>query len=173
MLLDQVLEKQRKQIQKLQQTPVGNLREEIEDLRNRLLEQGAAIKELQKPDSGAGTRTNTKTNTVFTEIECESDNFTDTDKEILEIIQDALDGEVPPMPAKITPESGVRALGLPIPLELKDRLVEQQGRYNIESYKASVMTCIRIGVRILETSLPEELENLEEEEIEVPQVAVR
>jgi len=168
MLFEQIMEKQRQQVEKLQQTPVGGLRKEIDALKDRLLEQGKAIKELQE------TKVVEKSSapaTVSVVSSNENTDFTDMDREILHIIRGALDSEVPVMPLKITPESGVRTLGLPIPMELRERLMAQQERYNIESYKAVVLACMRIGVQILETSVPEEVEEYVEDDIEeLPEV---
>jgi hypothetical protein len=117
MLLDQIVEKQRAQIIKLKQTPIGNLRKEINDLRDKVHEQGKTLKLLSKQEVEKENTEEFVEPEIFTAEE--EYKYTEADKEMMVIIREALGAEIPVMPAKMTPEATVKTLGLPIPLELR------------------------------------------------------
>lgn len=79
-----------------------------------------------------------------------------TTENLSKLVQVALDGKVPVMPLKNSPETGIISFGLPIPIELRDRLLALKQKYSLSSYKAALFSAIRIGVIIMEKTVIEE-----------------
>jgi hypothetical protein len=80
-----------------------------------------------------------------------------TSENIRKLVRYALDGPVPVMPLKNSPETGIITIGLPVPVNLRERLLKQKERYYLPSYKAAIMTAIRIGVEIMEKTVADDV----------------
>jgi hypothetical protein len=75
------------------------------------------------------------------------------------LVNKAREGEIPVMPLRNSPETGVVIMGLPIPKMLRERLLTQKQSLNLRSYKAAIFVALRVGLEILETlDIPEEKE---------------
>lgn len=76
-----------------------------------------------------------------------------TRENLQRIVREALFADVPVMPLKNSPETGLKTIGLPVPDHLRARLMAQKERLGLRSYKAAVFAAIRIGLTVLEKTV--------------------
>jgi hypothetical protein len=154
MLLEQIIKKQEQQTKNVNSTPLGEVWSELERIKEDIKDQqcqGNCTEPNYEIDEAEQIKKEIRGlrdsfNHLIDKLSEESPNR----EQILDIIDDAMEQNVPVMPQKVVPESGVRVLGLPIPLDLREDLLIQKQRYDLASYKAAVLVAMRIGVKILE-----------------------
>lgn len=76
-----------------------------------------------------------------------------TAENLQKLVRESLFADVPVMPLKNSPETGLRTIGLPIPDYLRIRLLAQKERLGLRSYKATIFAALRIGLTVLEKTV--------------------
>jgi len=166
MFLDQIVGKQQKQVKQINNTPKESIRQELKTLGKRVDEQGkligyledvqttnkledlqTAVDKLQKSFDFLVSRLSEADETVGEVSDIDQHYIDDT-------IWEALRKDIPVMPLKNSPETGIKSLGLPIPVAVRARLLDQKKKYSIISYKGAVFTALYIGLQMLEDNEP-------------------
>jgi hypothetical protein len=141
--VNQILEKQKKQVEAMK--PTSELAKNIDKLSERLEEVPKTIEQHIEP---IRKLLNVMLPVAERLVEADLPGPAIVIRE--RHVQEALTAEVPVIPTKSAPNDNVTCLGLPIPNDVREQLLEQKDKFRLQSYKAAVFAALRLGIEVLE-----------------------